>query len=107
MLPFSHVVDLRIQQDFIIRSKKKTAVINIIYDVFNFTNLLNKKWGRIYFMSFENYALIRFVGFSDPATLAPQFQFTPLTGTPWSINSSTAPGSSARWISQLGVRVNL
>lgn len=106
-LPFSHVVDLRIQQDFIIRSKKKATGINIIYDVFNLTNMLNRKWGRIYFMSFENYALIRFAGFVDPASLTPQYQFTPFTGKPWSVNSSTAPGSSARWISQLGVRVNL
>lgn len=106
-LPFSHVVDLRVQQDFIIRSKKKAVGISIIYDVFNFTNLLNKKWGRIYFMSSENFTLIRFAGFVDPSTLTPQFQFSPFMGKPWSINPSTAPGSSARWISQLGIKVNL
>ena len=106
-LPFSQVVDLRIQQNFQIKSKKKVIAASIIYDVFNFTNLLNKKWGRIYLMSSDNFPLIRFAGFSNTTTLTPQYQFTPLTGNPWSINSSTSPGSSARWISQLGIRINL
>jgi len=106
-LPFSQVVDLRLQQNFIIKSKKKTIDVSIIYDVFNFTNLLNKNWGRIYFMSADNFALIRFAGFSNTTTLTPQYQFTPFTGKPWSINPSTAPGNSARWISQLGIRINL
>jgi len=106
-VPFSQVVDLRIQQNFILKSKKKTIEVSIIYDVFNFTNMLSKNWGRIYFMSADNFALIRFAGFSNTTTLTPQYQFTPFTGKPWSINSSTAPGSSARWISQLGIRINL
>ena len=106
-LPFSQVVDLRLQQNFRIKSKKKTIDISIIYDVFNFTNLLNKKWGRIYLMSSDNFQLIQFAGFPNTTTLTPQYQFTPFTGKPWSINSSTAPGSSARWISQLGIRINL
>lgn len=106
-LPFSQVVDLRIQQNFRIKSKKKTIDVSIIYDVFNVTNLLNKKWGRIYFMSLDNFALIRFAGFSNTTTLTPQYQFTPFTGKPWSINPSTAPGNSSRWISQLGIRINL
>ena len=106
-LPFSQVVDLRLQQNFVIKSKKKPIDVSIIYDVFNFTNLLNKNWGRIYLMSADNFALIRFAGFSNTTTLTPQYQFTPFTGKPWSINPSTAPGSSARWISQLGIRINL
>lgn len=106
-LPFSQVVDLRIQQNFLIKSKKKVIDVSIIYDVFNFTNLLNKKWGRIYLMSSDNFPLIQFAGFPNTTTLTPQYQFTRFTGNPWSINSSTAPGSSARWISQLGLRINL
>ena len=105
-LPFTHVVDLRIQQDLKIKTRKKEVQISIIYDVFNVTNMLNKNWGRIYLLSGDNHRLIRFAGFANTTTLTPQYQFTSLAGRPWSIQSSTAPGNSPRWISQLGVRVN-
>jgi hypothetical protein len=48
VLPFSHVVDARIQQDFILKTGKIANKLSVIFDVFNFTNLLNRKWGRIY-----------------------------------------------------------
>jgi len=72
--------------------------------IFNFTNILNNKWGRTYFLSFDNYRIIRFAGFTN--TLTPQYQFTALNDNPWAVQSSTAPGSSARWISELGVKIN-
>lgn len=105
-LPFTHTIDLRLQQDFKIKLNKKETTIGIIYDVFNFTNLLNKNWGRIYFLPNDNYSLITFAGFTDQNTLTPQYQFRPLNGKPWSVQTSTAPGSSARWISQLGIKIN-
>jgi len=80
-------------------------MLSIIYDVFNFTNMLNKNWGRTYFLTSDNFQLIRFAGFSNATTLTPQYQFNPVTGDPWSVQSSTAPGSSARWISQLGIKI--
>ncbi len=104
-LPFTHTVDLRIQQDFKTKLNKKETIISVIYDIFNFTNLLNKNWGRTYSLSFDNYALITFAGFA-PNTLTPQYQFKPINGKVYSMQSSTAPGNSARWISQLGIRVS-
>ena len=105
--PFTHVIDLRLQQELKIKTRKKEIQVSIVYDVFNFTNMLNNKWGRTYFISGDSWRLIRFVGFIDPATLTPQYQFTPFNGKPWSVQSSTAPGSSARWISQLGVKISM
>jgi hypothetical protein len=105
-LPFTHTIDLRLQQNLKIKLNKKETMVSIIYDVFNFTNMLNRNWGRTYFLSNDNYGLIRFAGFSNVSLLAPQYQFKPLNGHPWSIENSTAPGSSARWISQLGVKLN-
>jgi len=104
-LPFTHMIDLRIQEDFRIRLNKKFSTISIIYDVFNFTNMLNKDWGHTYSMPFDNYPLVTFAGFVQN-TLIPQYTFTPVTGNPWSIQTSTAPGNSARWLSQLGIRIN-
>lgn len=105
-LPFTNILDLRIQQDFNIKIKNKVTGLSITYDVFNFTNMLNKNWGRTYYIPGRIFPLIRFAGFANNTTLTPQYQFTPLNGTPYSIESSTLPGNSARWISQLGLRVN-
>jgi hypothetical protein len=105
-LPFTHIVDLRVQQDFKIRIKKKETSFSITYDVFNFTNMLNNNWGRTYYMNNDNFPIIEFAGYPNTATLTPQYKFTPLKGTPYSIQSSTLPGNSARWLSQLGFRIN-
>jgi hypothetical protein len=72
----------------------------------NFTNMLNKNWGRIYFLTNDQYLLIRFAGYANSTTLTPQYQFIPFTGKPYSLQTSTAPGNSARWLSQLGVKIN-
>ncbi len=104
-LPFTHTIDLRIQQDLKIKLKKKETRLSLIYDIFNFTQMLNKNWGRTYFLSNDQYALISFVGFENNTTLKPQYQFTPFSGKPWTVQNSTAPGNSARWISQLGIKI--
>jgi len=103
--PFTHVVDLRLQQNLKIQIGKKKTLVSIIYDVFNFTNMLNRHWGRTYFVSHDQVRLITIAGFNG--NLTPQYQYTPLTGKPWMIQSSTAPGTSARWISQLGIRITM
>ena len=106
-LPFTHVVDLRLQQDFNIKIKGKNIGIAVIYDVFNFTNMLNKNWGHSYFISNDSYPLITFAGFIPRTpTIIPQYQSKPFTGKPYSLQTSTIPGSSVRWISQLGMRIN-
>lgn len=106
-LPFTHTIDLRLQQSFTIQLNKGPITISLIYDVFNFTNMLNKNWGRTYFLSAtDNFALVTFAGFANTNTLMPQYQFKPFDGKPWSVQNSTAPGNSARWISQLGVKLS-
>jgi hypothetical protein len=106
-LHFTHVIDLRLQQDFNLKIKGKNIGIAVIYDVFNFTNMLNKDWGHSYFILNDSYPLITFVGFaSTTPTIIPQYQSKPFTGKPYSLQTSTLPGSSARWISQLGMRIN-
>jgi hypothetical protein len=106
-LPFTHVVDLRLQQDFNIKIKGKNIGIAVIYDVFNFTNMLNKDWGNSYFISNDSYPLITFSRFAQTSpVIIPEYQSKPFSGKPYSLQTSTIPGSSARWISQLGMRIN-
>jgi hypothetical protein len=105
-LPWSNILDLKLTQDFNVKIAKRTYQLELSYDVYNFTNMLNHDWGQTYFLSNDQYALIRFAGFVSATNLTPQYQFAPQTGKPWGLSTSTAPGLSARWISQLGVRLN-
>lgn len=108
-MPFTHNFDLRLAQEFYINTKNNTKHrLEITFDVFNFGNLLNAKWGRQYFVSNDAYRLIDFKGFksTDPANadfLVPTFNFTKTGDT--DIKSIDDSGVvSSRWQGQIGVR---
>lgn len=109
-LPFTHQLDLKIAQDFNIKIRAKRYSFQITYDVFNFTNMLNRNWGKTYFLSNDNFAPLGFAGYVNATTnLTPQYRFNPTSIQPQAVNNvstSTAPSFSARWISQLGFRIN-
>ncbi len=106
-LPFTNIVDLKIQQDFNVKLSGKTYQLQLSYDVFNFTNMLNRDWGRQYFLSFDQFQLVQFINYR-PNTTIPQYRFTPLPegATTYGISTSTIPSYAARWVSQVGVRLN-
>ena len=106
-LPFTHILDLRLQHDFIIRVKKMTNRVTFMFDLFNLTNLLKKEWGLSYMLTNDSYPLIRFANYADPNTLTPRYQFIPFTGKPYSLQISSQPGMSPRWIGQLGMKILL
>jgi hypothetical protein len=106
-LPFTHIIDLKFQQDFTIRLKGRKIQLAVIYDIFNLTNMLNKDWGHIYFLTNDSFPLIQFAGYANTDTKTPQYQFTPINGKPFSLHASSTPGNSARWISQLGLKINI
>ncbi len=104
-LPFSNIIDLKIQQDFNIRFGKKTYQIQVTYDVFNFTNMINRNWGKQYFATNDNFRLLAFQSYASATNLTPRFTFTPPTGgLPYTISDGVF--NSARWSSQLGFRLN-
>jgi len=105
-LPFAHIIDMSVRQDFNLRMGKKTYQLQFTYDVYNFTNMLSRNWGQTYFLSNDQYALIRFTGFTSASNLTPQYQFSPQTGKPWGVSTSNAAGISARFISQVGLRLS-
>ncbi|MBX2930633.1 MAG: TonB-dependent receptor [Chitinophagaceae bacterium] len=105
-LPFTNVLDLNIKQDFNLKIGKNTYQLQVSYDIFNFSNMLNRDWGRTYFASFDTYSLIQFRGFQTGTTV-PTYSFVPpASGNPYTVSTSTAPTFSARWVSQLGVRLS-
>ena len=102
-LPFQNVVDLKVMQDFYVKVSGKKYQFQLTYDIFNFTNMLNRVWGRTYFLSNDQFGLVRYASATNSVT--PTYSFNPVTNnTPWGISSSTAPSYSARWVSQLGLR---
>jgi hypothetical protein len=105
-LPFQNIVDLKVMQDFFVKVSGKKYQFQLTYDIFNFTNMLNRVWGRTYFLSNDQYGLVRYANPTSGApSLIPTYSFSPVTNnTPWGISSSTAPSYSARWVSQLGLR---
>ena len=107
-LPFTHIVDLKVQQDFNLKVGGKKYQFQLTYDVFNFTNMLNRDWGRQYFLSFDQFTLVQFNNLRNGTTI-PQYKFTPITannGLPYGLSTVTTPSYSARWVGQIGLRFN-
>ncbi len=98
-LPFTNVLDLRLLQDFFIMFGKTKHTLQLSFDVFNFTNMLNKDWGRQYFLTNDNFPIIQYV--STGADNVPNFQFN----KPATKNNIDDSGiNSSRWQAQVGVR---
>ncbi len=104
-LPFSNVIDFKLQQDFNVKLGAKTYQVQVTYDVFNFTNMLNRDWGKQYFINNDQSVLLDFTGYVSSTDLTPQYRFTaPKSGKPYVISDGIF--NSARWTSQLGLRLN-
>ncbi|MCE3282030.1 MAG: outer rane receptor for ferrienterochelin and colicin [Chitinophagaceae bacterium] len=105
-LPFTHVADLKIAQDLNLAIHGKRYQLQLTLDIFNFTNLLNRDWGRTYFVASDQFALLTFAGYVSSTDLTPQYRFNPNYSWPYDISTSTVPAYSARWMGQVGVRFN-
>lgn len=98
--PWNNQLDLRISNEF--KVGKSGQNIQVLIDVINFTNLLNKNWGHQYFVpntTNAGYSLIRVN--SVNGTGAVTYQFNNPTNKPWQIDAI-----ASRWQMQLGIRFN-
>lgn len=102
--PFENVIDLKVEQSvFLNRKNGKKHEIKLSLDIFNFTNFLNKNWGRRYFVGDRlNYALINFEGMQADGT-TPTFSFSG-SGDEKAWDISDAGTNTARWQAQFGIR---
>ena len=102
--PFNTVLDMKLTQDFYVNSGGMRHALQVTFDIFNFTNLLNKDWGRRYFSDFGAVQMIDFEGFQADNT-TPEYSYnvdrTELKDYLF-INDSGVNGS--RWSMQIGVR---
>lgn len=101
-LPWTNVFDLKLAQDVFIHYKDYKHTLQITFDVFNVGNLLNKDWGRKFYVSNYNVPLIKFEGFQADKT-TPEFSFKrPADDEPWYLNDSGL--YSSRWQAMIGIR---
>ena len=97
--PWEHVIDARLTQDFIVMGGKKKHNLQLTFDVFNLTNLLNKDWGRNYFVTNQAYSILATVSNRTSGPSPNQgvgYNFT--ARDPWTLNFG------ARWQGQFGIR---
>lgn len=100
---WSHVVDLKFLQEFSLNINDKKHAFQLSADIFNFTNLINKDWGRRFFTSgFDTASLVNFEGFADDGT-TPQYTFN--SRVEGGLNQIDDAGfNSSRWQMQIGLR---
>ncbi|HMC54517.1 MAG TPA: carboxypeptidase regulatory-like domain-containing protein [Gemmatimonadaceae bacterium] len=102
-LPFSNTMDVALRQRFPSIRGQEFA---ITLDIFDFGNLLNKNWGKLYTMPFSsnsNIPLVTHVGYTttNPQTAIPIVRFTP----PANGYAYSVPAIATNfWRTQLSVR---
>ena len=106
--PFVNRLDGRISMYSNFQLNKRKYGITAMLDVFNLTNLLNRRFGKSYFVPSNRYRLIDFLGFVNPNQLIPMYQFNPinLIDRPWQAQISQNPHFSSNWTVQIGCKIN-
>jgi len=98
--PWSHVIDFKLLQDFTLKLGKNSHTFQASVDIFNFTNLLNKDWGKRNFIRRNVGLLTTVTGGPDPV-----FTFDPDLVADNGLEEIDDNGlQSSRWQMQLGLR---
>ena len=92
LTPWEHEVNLHLAQT--IYNGKGLGKFQITFDIMNFANMLNKKWGAKYDNAY-NLSPLTFAGFKNNQTT---FYYN-------SNNTPTAANISSRWHAQIGFRL--
>ena len=107
--PWNHVIDLKLLQDIYIKSGKNKNTLQLSFDIFNFTNLLNKDWGVRNFIR----SRVQPLQTVSTSNSTPVFSFVDsvLTydsnGNPTGLNLEEVDDfglQSSRWQAQIGLR---
>ncbi len=101
--PWSHVVDLKLLQDFSFDIGDKKHTFQISADIFNFTNLLNKEWGQRKFIA-RNVSPLQTVSTSGTPVFTINDGDVNADGTPNIEQLDDFGLQSSRWQAQLGLR---
>jgi hypothetical protein len=95
--PFTNIVDMSITQEFSMKVGKVRHAISARFDMFNFTNFLDKNAGRQYFFNFDQAQVLSFEGFSGTT---PTYKFFKPANN--KVGAISDPAS--RWNGQVTIR---
>jgi outer membrane receptor for ferrienterochelin and colicin len=101
--PWSHIVDLKVLQDFSFDVKGKRNTIQISADIFNFTNMINKDWGKKKFVR-NNVSPLQTVSTGATPVFDINSGVVNDDGTPNIEELDDFGLQSSRWQAQLGLR---
>jgi hypothetical protein len=112
VLPFSNVIDARIQQDIVVKTKTVNNKLSLIFDMFNFTNFLNRDWGKLYRTpGVDQYTLVNVETTNYSPTLVngqlkPNMTYRNITGRKAAdvLDLQAGAYNSTRWRGQFTVR---
>jgi len=99
--PWSHIVDFKLLQDISFAAIKKNNTLQLSIDIFNFTNLINKDWGRQTF-AFGNTQILETE--SAGAGEVPVFSLREGAIEDGSTRFDDSGIQSSRWQAQIGLR---
>ncbi len=107
--PMEFSMDLRFLQDFYIKLPNgKRNTLQFSFDIFNFTNLINKDWGRRRFAgSFGNYNIVNLDNVTLGGSTSPEYTISGdlIDGEkPWTDRVDDSGFRSSRWQAQMGLR---
>jgi len=102
--PWSHIVDLKFLQDFKVKWGNTKHTFQFSADIFNFTNFLNKDWGRLKFVRSEVSPLTTITSGSGTPTFQINQGVMDENGNPDFIEFDDQGIQSSRWQMQLGLR---
>lgn len=97
--PWEHIIDMRLAQDFYLTVNGNRHTLQLTFDVFNFTNLLNNDWGRQYSVANQAYNVLTAVNRTNGpiASQGKGYNFS-IGQTPWNMTFGS------RFQGQLGLR---
>jgi len=101
--PFEHIFDLKFAQDIFTDIGGRQQKITVTLDIFNFTNLLNKDWGRRYYVPYGTVSLINFEGFESDGT-TPRYTFEAPEDKIDIYSADDSGIRSSRWQMRFGIR---
>ncbi|MFV0247444.1 MAG: carboxypeptidase regulatory-like domain-containing protein [Tenacibaculum sp.] len=96
--PWSHIIDMKLIQDISLNFASNKHTLQATFDIFNLTNLLNKKWGTRKFVSGFGKASILT---TEREGTTPEFSYNPNSDI---FNVDDSGLYSSRWQMQIGLR---
>ena len=95
--PWQHIVDMRFAQDLFVIKGANKHTLQLTFDMFNLTNLLNRKWGRQYTVSNQAYSILTVINRTTGPSPAKGYNYS-MGQDPWNLPFE------ARFQGQIGFR---